>query len=165
MHRRRRRNVRRRTRRSDITFQGVIVAEPRVARGRRRCLHVNVNGILRCAGPTRCSILHRYWNRRNAKECISAKVKGFIKCQLEFLSVSVDKSIKNKHLTLYWPCVRHVGIGQLRCLTVLPGSWVRKPGSIDTVKFVPVWMETRNTVKVSKPVVVAISGSLPLPDT
>lgn len=44
---------------------------------------------------------------------------------------------------LYWPAGRHLGIGQLRCFTVLPLSCVRRPVPSDTVRFMLVWDETR----------------------
>ena len=66
--------------------------------------------------------------------------------------------------TLYEPGVRHAGVGQLRCFTVLPGSCVRSAGSTDTVRFRPVSADTRNIAIESKPVA-EVFDSCPSPDT
>lgn len=83
-------------------------------------------------------------------------------------SLMIDSSYKVK---LYCPGGIQVGIGQFKCLTVLPGSWVNKPGPVDTVRFTCDWNDTRNKSSPENPVarpepgVEAAGDSRPSPDT
>jgi hypothetical protein len=62
--------------------------------------------------------------------------KGISVMEKKGRSVMIDSSYKVK---LYCPEGIQVGIGQLKCLTVLPGSWVKRPGPVDIVRFTCDW--------------------------